>query len=322
MQKAELHCHIEGAAEPELVLRLAKKYGVDVSDVIANNTYQWNDFTSFLNCYDKASGVFREADDYRLLAYDHYMRLAEQNAIYGEVFASPDHAAAMGLSYEDLIEAISSGIDDAHKECGIEGRILVTCIRHLGPAEAERVAEITARNPHPKVTGFGMAGDERAFEVEDFAPAFAIASDAGLGLTAHAGEFGGAKSVEAVLDHLGVTRIGHGVRAIEDPMLVERLARESIVLEVCAGSNISLGVYASFEEHPFTQLFNAGVRLTLNSDDPPYFATSLDQEYEIAQKHFGLSDVQLLETTQRAIETAFVDEATRTGLLKKLKKAA
>jgi len=318
MLKAELHCHIEGAAEPELVLRLAKKYGMDVSDLITDNTYQWNDFTSFLNCYDRASSVFREPDDYRLLAYDHYIRLDEQDAIYGEIFASPDHAATMGMSYQNLIEAISAGIDDAHEECGIEGRILITCIRHLGPVEAERVAELAAQNPHPKVTGFGMAGDERAFEVEDFSTAFGIASDAGLELTAHAGEFAGAKSVEAVLDHLGVSRIGHGVRAIEDPMLVERIAREGIVLEVCAGSNISLGVYSSFEDHPFVQLLNAGVRLTLNSDDPPYFATSLNREYEIAEKYFGLSQTQLMQTTQRAIETAFVDEPTRKGLLKKL----
>ena len=119
--KAEIHCHIEGAAHPELVQRLARKHGLDVSDAIENNRYVWSDFTSFLNCYDKASRVFREPEDYRLLTYDCYSRMAEQKAIYGEVFASPDHAAELGIGYVDLIEAMAAGIEDARAEFGIEG---------------------------------------------------------------------------------------------------------------------------------------------------------------------------------------------------------
>ena len=318
MLKAELHCHIEGAAEPALVQRLAGKYDMDVSNVIRDGKYVWTDFASFLKCYDTASQVFREPQDYRLLAYDYFSRLGEQGAIYGEVFASPDHAGVMGIGYEDLIDAMSAGIDDANSETGVEGRILVTCVRHLGASAAEAVAELAANHPHPKVTGFGMAGDERAFEVEEFATAFDIAADAGLGLTAHAGEFGGADSVRKAIDHLGVTRVGHGVRAVEDRELLEHIANHGITLEVCPASNISLGVYKDFADHPFRTLDEAGVRVTLNSDDPPYFATSLENEYQIAQTQFGYDAAGLNRLTRNAIEAAFVDEATRSRLLKRL----
>ncbi len=203
-------------------------------------------------------------------------------------------------------------------DSGIVARICLTCVRHLGPERAEAVARQAQRIPHPRVTGFGMAGDERKFDVEDFADAFSIAADAGLGLTAHAGEFAGPASVRDVLDHLHVTRVGHGVRSIEDADLVERLADEAIVLEVCPGSNIALGVFASADEHPLRDLLDAGVPVCLNSDDPPYFDTTLAAEYETAQTVSGFSDEELLGCTRTAIEAAFLDEPTRKRLLAKL----
>ncbi|MEE9314318.1 MAG: adenosine deaminase [Rhizobiaceae bacterium] len=318
MLKAEIHCHIEGAADPGLVVRLARKYKLDLNDIIQDGKYIWSDFTTFLNAYDGASSVFREPDDYRLLAYDYFSRLADQNAIYGEVFASADHGAMMGISYVDMVEAIAAGINDAKKEYGVEGRIIMSCVRHLGPESAENVAEQAASNPHPMVTGFGMGGDERSFTVEDFASAFAIAGDAELGLTAHAGEFAGAESVRDALDHLRVTRIGHGVRSIEDRALVERLVEEEIVLEACPGSNISLEVYPNFKAHPLRDLHDAGVRVTLNSDDPPYFFTTLANEYEIAAQHFGFDESELRTCTRTALESAFVDETTRQKMLNRL----
>jgi adenosine deaminase len=318
MIKAEIHCHIEGAADPELVIRLAGKYDVDLNDVIHEGRYIWHDFTTFLNAYDKAASVFRHPEDYRLLAYDYFSRLAADGAIYGEVFGSSDHAALMGIGYTDLVNAIAAGIEDAKADYGIEGRIIMTCVRHLGPEAAEAVAETIAANPHPMVTGFGMGGDERSFTVEDFANAFGIAGDAGLGLTSHAGEFAGPKSVWDSLDHLGVTRIGHGVRSIEDPKLVDRLAHDGIVLEVCPGSNIALGVYAGYDRHPLRQLYEAGVRVTLNSDDPPFFHSNLAKEYEIAGNHFGFDRQMLDQCTRNALNAAFVDDDTRRRLMKRL----
>ena len=320
MLKAEIHCHIEGAAHPSLVQRLAKKYNVDLNDTIRDGRYVWSDFTSFLNCYDRASSVFREPEDYRLLTYDHYRRIAEQGAIYGEVFGSSDHAAQMGIGYTDLVEAMAAGIEDAQQETGIEGRITMTCVRHLGPDAAQTVAELIAANPHPMVTGFGMGGDERSFAVEDFAPAFEAAADAGLGLTTHAGEFAGPQSVIDSLDHLGVTRVGHGVRSIEDPALVERLVHDGIVLEVCPVSNIALNVYSDFAIHPMKELVESGIRVTINSDDPPLFDTTLARDYEVAEFECGLSRSDIDQCTLTALEAAFVDEKTRSRLMKRFER--
>jgi adenosine deaminase len=158
--------------------------------------------------------------------------------------------------------------------------MIATGLRHEGPDGVERAARYIVANPHPLVTGFGMAGDERMHQPKDFAKAFDIARDAGLAITVHAGELVGAQSVRGALDHLKPARIGHGVRAIEDPALVDRLAGEGVVLEVCPGSNIAIGVFPSYEAHPFPKLRDAGVRVTLSSDDPPFFHTSLAREYE------------------------------------------
>lgn len=317
LPKAEIHCHLEGAANPTLVKKQARKYGADVSAFIQDDAYVWNDFTSFLNAYDLASGLFRNEADYALLTGDYLTGIARDGAIYAELFISTDHAKSAGVDPQAYVEGIAEGIKQAKTDSGIEARIIATGVRHLGKEAVEDAARWIAQNPHPLITGFGMGGDERMHEKADFAKAFDIARDAGLGITVHAGEFGGAPSVRDALDHLRPARIGHGVRAIEDPALVERLAEEQIVLETCPGSNISLGVYPDFAAHPFAALHKAGCLVTLNSDDPPFFHTSLASEYEIAEQHFGLDKVALLELTRTAIQAGFIDGDTRARLLER-----
>ena len=206
----------------------------------------------------------------------------------------------------------------AKAKTGIESRMIVTGVRHVGVEAIEAAARFAARCGHPLVTGFGVAGDERHGHFDDYLRAFEIAREAGLGITIHAGEFGGADSVKGALDHIRPSRIGHGVRAIEDPSVVRRLAEEGVVLECCPGSNIALGLFPSFADHPFMALRKAGCKVTLNSDDPPYFATSLKREYDIGRTEFGLSDRELTAITRTAIEAAFVDRKTRNALLKRL----
>ncbi|MCL4142516.1 UNVERIFIED_CONTAM: hypothetical protein GTU68_065182, partial [Idotea baltica] len=194
--KAELHCHIEGAASPALVRKKAAQNGISIDGLIdGNGHYIWNDFTSFLNAYDKAASVFITEQDYSDLSHDYFSSAAAQGMIYGEIFASPDHAELAGLSYTAYIEALADGIKRAGNETDIEGRIIVTCVRHFGPERAEPVARLLHTHPHPMVTGFGIGGDERMFHPADFAKAFQTAADAGMGLTAHAGEFAGPDSV-------------------------------------------------------------------------------------------------------------------------------
>lgn len=316
--KAELHCHIEGAAHPELVIEQSRKYNVDVSAIISpENEYIWHDFTSFLRAYDFSASLFRSPEDYSNLAIDIFQRLSDQNSIYGEIFVSPDHAARIGCSYDELISSIGSGIETVKAKSGIEGRMIIVGVRHEGIEAVEKAALDAAKNPHPLVSGFGLAGDERVGRHKDFAKAFAIAKDAGLSLTGHAGEVCGAESVKEAIEQWGISRIGHGVRAIEDPDLVKRIADEGLVLEACPGSNIALKVFPDFQSHPFPALMDAGCKMTLNSDDPPYFHTSLEREYEIARKYFGYSDEELLGITKTAIEAAFVDGETRNRLLEK-----
>jgi len=316
--KAELHCHIEGAASPALVEAQARKYGADVSSFIRDGAYCWRDFTTFLIAYDRAASLFRTAEDYALLAETHLTELARQGAIYSEFFTSPDHAERAGLSPQAYTEGLGEGIARAKRAAGIEARMIVTGVRHFGPEAVEKAARFAVTCGHPLVTGFGVAGDERVGHPRDFVRAFDIAREAGLGITIHAGEFGGADSVEAALDHLRPSRIGHGVRAIEQPDLLRRIAEEGIVLEVCPVSNIVLKVFPHFARHPFLQLRAAGCRLTLNSDDPPHFRTRLAREYEVAAEHFGLREAALLALTRTAVEAAFVDEETRAALLARI----
>jgi adenosine deaminase len=316
--KAEIHCHLEGAASPALVESQARKYNVDVSGIISDGKFVWKDFTQFLKCYDGAADLFRSSEDYALLTESYLSELAADDCIYSEMFISTDHARAIGISEKDYIDGIAEGIRLAKEKTGIEARMIATGLRHGGPESVLRAAQYVADNPHPLITGFGMGGDERMHHPKDLAPGFEVARAAGLGITTHAGELVGPESVRDSLDYIKPSRLGHGVRAIEDTELVKRLADEQIVLECCPGSNISLNVYGGFDEHPFMALRAAGVPVTLNSDDPPHFHTSLKREYEIGAKEFGLSDAELTEITRTAVKAAFVDEETRKQLLAKL----
>jgi adenosine deaminase len=318
--KAELHCHIEGAAAPALVVRQAEKYGMDVSGFIRDGAFFWNDFTSFLAAYDAAASLFRTEEDYARLAEHHLSLLARDGAIYAEFFISPDHARRAGLSPEAYTAALAEGIERARAKTGIEARMIVTGVRHFGVEAVEAAARFAARRVHPLVTGFGLAGDERHGDTEDFVRAFEIAREARLGITVHAGEFGGPESVRAAIDHLRPSRIGHGVRATEDPDLVQRIAEEGLVLECCPVSNVVLGVFPDFAHHPLPKLAAAGCRVTLNSDDPPHFHTSLGREYQVAAEYFGFTPARLAAITRTAIEAAFVDRRTRSELLARLER--
>lgn len=199
--------------------------------------------------------------------------------------------------------------------------MVVVGVRHLGPEAVEAAARFAAGPNRTFVTGFNLAGDERIGAARDFARAFDIARDAGLGLTAHAGELCGPQSVRDAIDCLKPSRIGHGVRAIEDPDLVRRIAQKGIVLEVCPGSNLALGVYADIAAHPLKRLVDAGVKATLGSDDPPFFHTDLPREYHLAAEN-GLAQAERIALTRNALEAAFVEEDVRRKLLDRFQIAA
>jgi adenosine deaminase len=319
LPKAELHVHLEGTATPDLIRRIATRNGLEVPEGVfaAPDRFAWRDFLDFLNTYNMVSSVIRSGEDYRDIAYEYLAACARDGAIYVELTASIDHARLSGMTDAEHWDGIAAGIDAAREEHGIEARILSVAVRNYGVQRAIEIAELTAARPHPYVVGFSLAGDEAGYPPEPFAEAYRVAADAGLGCTVHAGEWAGAASVRGALE-LPVSRIAHGVRAIEDPGLVRELARRQVPLEVCPTSNVALGVFPSFQEHPVPALRDAGIPLTLGSDDPPYFGASVGGEYAIAREHFGLDDPELLGVTRTAIEASFAEPALRASLLTRI----
>jgi adenosine deaminase len=322
LPKAELHVHLEGTATPDLVRRIAARNGLEVPEGVfaAPDRFAWRDFLDFLNTYNLVSSVIRTGEDYRDITYEYLAGCAHDGAIYVELTASIDHARLAGLSDAEHWQGIATGIDDARRDHGIEARILSVAVRNYGVERAIEVAELTAARPHPYVVGFSLAGDEAGYPPEPYAAAYRIAADAGLGCTVHAGEWAGAESVRGALE-LPVTRISHGVRAIEDPGLVRELARRKITLEVCPTSNVVLGVFGTYEEHPFLALRAAGIPLTLGSDDPPYFGASVGGEYAVARDRFGLDDSELVAITRTAVQASFAEPTLRAELLHRITNA-
>ena len=316
---AELHVHLEGTAPPDLIRRLAARNGLTVPEGVfaGPDRFQWVDFLDFLQTYDRAATVIKTAEDYRDVTYEYLVSCASQGAIYVELIVSPDHAASVGLPAAEHYAGIAQGIDDARAKTGIEARMLLVAIRNFGVERAVEIARVHADERHPYIVGFNLAGDEAGYPPAQFAPAYEIASAAGLGCTVHAGEHAGAESVREALT-LPVTRISHGVRAVEDPALVEEIADRGIVLEACPTSNIATKVFESYEQHPFRRLFESGVKLTLGSDDPPYFGASIGGEYAVARERFGFGEGELEEFTRIAITASFADDALKRALLKRM----
>lgn len=316
--KIELHLHLEGAASPSFVRGLAAEKKADISGIFdAQGHYKYADFNAFLNVYEVATSVINTPQDYARLTTAVLEECAAHGVIYAETFLSPDFCGGGDVGawreYVAAMQEAALALRDT-----IELRAIVTCIRHFGPEKARAPALCAAETVGDFVTGFGIAGDEKALEPRDYAWAFDCAREAGLRLTAHAGEWRGPESVRACLDDLHVERIGHGVRAIEDPALVERLAEDGIVLEVCPGSNVALGVYPNWRSHPIETLRARGVPVTVSTDDPPFFHTTMSHEFDRLADTFGWDDTVVREVNLTAARAAFCDETTRQALIKRL----
>lgn len=319
LPKVELHLHLEGAAPPEFIRQLAAEQGVDLSGLFdRRGGYAWTDFADFLRVYEAACSVLVTPDDFRRLVAAVLARSAAQGVIYAELFLAPDLCGPDLCAWPEYLAAMDAG---AAAVPAVECRFIPTAIRHFGPDRAEAAARAVTAAPHPRVTGWGMGGEERFGAPGDYARAYAVAAEAGLGLTVHAGEVAGPDSVRAALDALPVSRIGHGVRAAEDPALVSRLAAEGVTLEVCPGSNLALGLYPGWRAHPVDALRRAGVAVTVSTDDPPYFGTDLPGEYAALAEAFGWGARDFAEVNRAALAAAFCDGWTRARLLERLEPA-
>lgn len=321
IKKIELHLHLEGGAPPAFIRGLAKEKGVDLSGIFTEDGgYAYRDFNHFLSVYEAATSVLQAPEDFARLVRAVLEESASHGVIYSETFLSPDFCGGGDLAaWREYLAAIEEAATAAERDFGITLRGIVTPIRHFGPERAKPIALCAAETAGRFIRGFGIAGDEMAHKPRDFAWSFDAAREAGLHLTAHAGEWGGPQSIWDALNDLRVTRIGHGVHAIDDNALIDHLAETGVVLEVCPGSNVVLGVYPTWAAHPIETLRARGVKVTVSTDDPPFFHTTMTAEYEGLHRTFGWDERQFDEITQTALDAAFCDDETRAAIGAKLR---
>ncbi|MCV2868265.1 adenosine deaminase [Defluviimonas sp. WL0002] len=323
LPKIELHLHLEGAAPPAFIRGLAAEKKMDISGIFnAQGHYSYTDFWHFLKVYEAATETLKTPRDYHRLTRAVLEESAASGVIYCETFLSPDFCGGRDLgAWREYLHAIREAADEAERQDGIVLRGIVTPIRHFGPEKAKQTAICAAETAGDWIVGFGLAGDEKLGKPKDFAWSFDAAREAGLRLTCHAGEWGGPDSVRDAVRDLQVERIGHGVRAIEDPALVEELAERGTVLEVCPGSNIALGLYPDWRRHPVGQLYDRGVKITISTDDPPFFHTTMTREYDRLADAFDWDAGVFAAIARTSAEAAFCDTIMKDKILKKLETA-
>jgi len=323
LPKVELHLHLEGAAPPALIRDMAKQKNLDIVGIFdANGDYAYRDFWHFLEVYEAATSALQTPEDFGKLTLAVLEESAAHGVIYTEAFLSPDFCGGRDVAaWREYLHAISEAAAQAEASMGIKMRGIVTPIRHFGPEKAKETALCAAETAGDFITGFGIGGDEKTGQPKDFAYAFDMAREAGLRITAHAGEWGGPASVRDAVRDLGAERIGHGVRAIEDLALVDELAENGVVLEVCPGSNVALALYDSLRAHPIAKLRDRGVAVTVSTDDPPFFHTTMTREYEQLAETFGWDMPEFHDVNKVAARAAFCDAETQQDLLNQLEKA-
>ena len=320
LPKAELHLHLEGTLTPETLVTLADRNGAPLSLDQARSLYQYTDFTGFLMAFKAVTERLQTAADYELVTYRMLERLHAQGVEHAEVYVS------IGVIYywartevEPLFAGMERGRERGERDFGISLYWIFDAVRHFGVEAAARVFAKAAemRDHYPSIIGIGIGGDERRTGAEPFRDLYASARDAGLRLTAHAGENTGPDSIWAAIN-IGAERLGHALTAVEDPDLIEVLAERQIPLEICVTSNLRTGACASLTEHPLRSYFDRGLMVTLNSDDPAMFASDLENEYRIGARHFELTREHLRELAANSLEASFLPADRKVLLLRKL----
>lgn len=320
MPKVEIHHHIEGAAPPKFIASLAREKNIDLSKIFdADGNYAYDGFAEFLSTYEAACEPLKGPQEFYRLTQAILSEAAEHGVVYLETFISPDFCGGGDVSaWREYLDAIEQAAVEAERDAGITLRCIATAVRHFGPDNAKASAKCAAETAGKFVTGFGMGGAETYLRPRDFAYAYDMAREAGLQLTCHAGEWGGSEMVAETLHDLRVNRIGHGIHVMQDPKLVAEAVEKGIVFEVCPGSNVSLGAVTGWDAHPIAAMRDAGLKVTVSTDDPPFFHTTMTNEFEMLNKTFGWDVDDFAALNNTALAAAYCDEDTRAKIAKKL----
>jgi adenosine deaminase len=310
LSKAELHLHLEGAVSPELFARLRDKYDVSALHVPGTEAGQFPDLGAFLAVYGQVCSCMRDPDDFRETTYAALERAADSGARYVELFFSPA-AHEPVIDYPSMVDGIVAGMHAARADFGLIARLIPAHNRELGLDRGMAFLETVLRHRPPEVVGIGLDYAERPHPPAQFAPLFAAARAEGLEVTAHAGEDGPAAYVRDAIDLLGCRRIDHGYHVVDDPALMERCKELDVLFTVCPTTTLHTTVWRDLHspEHAIRRMIEAGLRVTINTDDPGLFATTLNREYTLAAEAFGLSQATLADIAANGLEYCWSPEA-------------
>lgn len=305
LPKAELHLHLEGAIQAATLLELKHRHGQSGSLAEVEKLYRYSDFDSFLMAFKAVTEHLRSPEDYELITYGLMQQLKEENILHAEIYVSVGVCLWRNQDFPAIFEGLERGRQRGERDFGISVLWIFDAVRHFGAEAAQKVFELAVRYRDRNVIAVGIGGDEQKAKPELFRDSYAYAADNGLHLTAHAGETAGPESIWGAIN-LRAERIGHGLTAAQDPDLVEELAQRQVPIEICITSNVRTGCCKTVSEHPVKQYFDHGLMITVNTDDPAMFGTTLSHEYQFAQQAFGFTDEHLRELARNSFEASFL----------------
>lgn len=316
LPKAELHLHLEGTADGGTLAELSRRHDSQpLSLQEIEKLYSYQDFPGFLLAFKAVTERLRTAEDYEFLVYRLMKKLRGENVLHAEVYVSVGVVLWRGQRFEPIFEGLERGRVRGEKDFGVSVYWIFDAVRHFGAEAAAEVFDLAARLKDRNVVAVGIGGDEQRAPAAGFEDLYRTAKNRGLRLTAHAGENVGPESIWAAIN-IGSERIGHGLTAFVDDELMHLLAERQIPLEVCVTSNVKTGCLRAFHEHPVKRYFEAGLMITLNSDDPAMFGTTCAQEYQRVQQVFEFSDEQLRELARNSFEASFLPAEKKLQYLK------
>ncbi len=317
LPKAELHLHIEGSLEPELMFRLSKKNNVaipyaSVEEVRA--AYNFTDLQSFLDIYYAGAKVLITQDDFYDLTWEYVLKCVENNIVHTEIFFDPQTHTERGIDFATVINGIKQALDDAEKQYGITSCIIMCFLRHLSQEEAFATFE-QALAFKDDIIGVGLDSSELDNPPSKFTDVFKAAKEQGFKLVAHAGEEANYSYIYEALDLLNIERIDHGVQSINSPELMQRLKDEQVPLTVCPNSNIELKVFDSYDEHNIKELLDYGLNVSVNSDDPAYFKGYMNQNFINLYENIELSEADVIKLVKNSFRSAFISDERKASYL-------